>query len=400
MKKAFALFLAICTILSLSACGSGSSSSSGSGSDSTESAQPEESVAAESQATEEAEESPAAEEESASGDTDWDAIAAEIEPLTINFNSTYSEVETNGTLVTKFQEYLDELSGGKITLNVYWGGTVYDDSTQFQALIDGAVDMISINQNQDADYVPYLGFGSYGIGSAQNVMDCWNYILFEDPETSALIQEEAAGNNMYYLNNIGNGIDCLYSNFEWDTLDEFIAGSTTVGSGDNAKFEAMGMNCAFVVPPEAYDALQRGICDSTCCALAAGYSMSWDEVAPNIVTDGLWACGGNYTVNLDFWNGLSEGQQAIIQEAANRLEDYSLQMNADAEAGMIAEIEGRSNITVKSLSDEDAATFFKYVFDATAADALNRVAGDEEKTANMITILETAASFYDYDWQP
>lgn len=39
-------------------------------------------------------------------------------------------------------------------------------------------------------------------------------MLFNDPETSALIQGEAAEYNMMYLNSIGNGVDVLISTFE------------------------------------------------------------------------------------------------------------------------------------------------------------------------------------------
>lgn len=385
MKKLLALLLALSMVFALAACGASEPA-------------PEAPAPVEEAAPAEPAEEPA--EEAAEPVDEWAALAAEVEPLTINFNSTYSEAETNGLLVKEFESYLNELSDGKITLNVFWGGTVYDDTTQFQALRDGAVDMISFNNMQDANYVPYLNFGSYGIGSAQNVMDLWDLMLFEDETISALIAEEAAQYNMKYLNNLGNGVDVLVSNFEWDTLDEFIADCECIGVGDTAKFEAMGLNTTFVVPPFAYDSLQRGICDSSNCALAAVYSMSWDEVAPNVVIDGMWACGGSYTVNLDFWNGLSEAQQKIIQEAATRLSDYSLRMNADEEAGMIAAIEERSNITVKYLSEEDAMTFYSYVFDTNAANCLNRVAGDAEKTENMKLILQTAADFYGYEWSP
>ncbi len=318
--------------------------------------------------------------------------------MTITFSSTYTENETNGLLLKQFETILDEMSDGKITMNIYWGGTVYDDSTQFQALCDGAVDMISFQSMHDGHYVPYQAFGSYGIGSPQNVKDLWDEMLFNDPETSALIQGEAAEYGFMYLNSIGNGVDVLVSNFEWDTLDELIAGSQVMGVGDAGKFEAMGMNTTFVIPPMAYDALQRGICDSSNCSLAAVYSMSWDEVAPNVVIDKLWACGGSYTVNLNFWNSLSDGQRAIIKEAADRLGDYSVQMNAEEEATMIAEIEERSNITVKYLSDEDAMTFFSYVFDTNAANCLNSVAGNAEKTEGMKLILQKVADWYGYDW--
>lgn len=377
MKKLFALLLATCMVVALVACGSSNGNSSNSST-------PVGSTSSSGDVS--------------TGDTSAPDVATEVEELNIIFNSTYSEVEANGLLLKQFETYLDELSGGKITMTIYWGGTVYDDTTQFQALKDGAVNMISFNQMQDADYVPYLNFGSYGIGSDQNVMDCWNYIMFENETTSALIMEEAAANNMIYLNTLGNGIDCLYASFEFSTLEEFVSKSAAMGTGDAAKFEAMGMTCTFVVPPMVYDSMSRGICDATNCALAAGYSMSWDELCKSIVTDGQWAVGGNYTANLDWWNGLSEAQQAVIKEAASMLSGFSLTMNSEQEATWIAEIEARSGIVVTALSDEDAAEYFKYVFDATAADALNRVAGDDEKVANMTMILEEVATFYGYDW--
>ena len=241
MKKLFALFLAVCMMVALVACGA---------SNGAESPAPDDSPAAVA-------------EEVAVEEVSADDEAAEVEPLNIIFNSTYSEVEANGLLLKQFETYLNELSGGKITMTIYWGGTVYDDTTQFQALKDGAVNMISFNQMQDADYVPLLNFGSYGIGSAQNVMDCWNYILFENEETSALLMAEAAENNMIYLNTLGNGIDCLYASYEFSTLEEFVNGSSAMGTGDMAKFEAMGMTCTFVVPPMVYDSMSRGICDAT-----------------------------------------------------------------------------------------------------------------------------------------
>lgn len=398
MKKLLALILALTMLFALCACGSDTQTTQTPEKETaTEPAQTEEAAAEET-----AEESPeeTAEAPAADGETDWAAVAAEIDPLVINYNSTYNENETNGQLVKQFESYLSELSDGKITMNIYWGGTVYDDLTQFEALQIGAIDMMSFQSIRCSEYVPYQNFGSYGIGSAENVKELWDLMLFDDPEMSELIQGEIAEYNMIYLNTIGNGVDCLVSNFDWATLDELLAGSACIGSGDNAKFDAMGMNTTFVIPPETYDALQRGICDSSCCSLAAIYSMSWDEVAPNVVLDGMWACGGSYTANLDWWNGLSEGQRSIIWEAAQRLSDYSIQMNADEEATMIAQIEERSNTTVKSLSDEDAMTFFSYVFDTNASNSLNRVSGDAQKTADMTKILQFAADFYGYDWTP
>ena len=328
------------------------------------------------------------------------ALAAEVEPLTINFNATYRENEANGLLLQQFAAYLDELTDGAITVNFMWGGTVYNDMTQFTALRDGAINMISIQTTASADYVPYMSFAHYGVGTGENALNLWNQVMFENPETSALITAEAEANNIKYLNAMDMGSDVIVSNFEWSTLEELADGCVTMGAGDYAQFEAMGITCTFVPPPEAYDALQRGICDSSTLSLAGAYSMSWDEVAPNVVMDGLRGTGGCLTVNLAWWNGLTDAQREAIQTAADMLAEYSIQMNDEAEAGQIAEIEERSNTTVKYLSEEDAAAYYGYIFDTNAATCLNRVSGDGEKTEGMNTILQFVADYYGVDWSP
>ncbi|MCD8116032.1 MAG: TRAP transporter substrate-binding protein DctP [Oscillospiraceae bacterium] len=320
--------------------------------------------------------------------------------MTIVFNATVNETEVSGQIISQFGTYLEELSDGKITLNVYWGGTVYDDATQFQAIRDGAVDMISINPMQDSSYLPYLSCMSvYGTGSAENVLNLFKALEFENEETAEIIQAEAAEYNLKYLNVLANGVDALYSTFEWDTLEEFMSGSSCVGSGDTGIFKLMGMNVSDVTPSEVYDALQRGICDSTNCALSAAYSMSWDEVASNIVIDGLWAAGNNFTINIDFWNTLSEGQQQIIQEAADRASDYSLELQNEMESTMIEEMESRSDMTIKYLSDEDSLEYYGYLFTSSVENSLNQVSGDEDATAKIVTILEFVSDYLGYDWE-
>jgi TRAP-type C4-dicarboxylate transport system substrate-binding protein len=179
-----------------------------------------------------------------------------------------------------------------------------------------------------------------------------------------------------------------------------IAKCKCMGSGDNAKFDIMGLNSVFVVPSETYDALQRGICDTANCALAAVYAMSWDEVAPNVMLNGLIAAGSCYTINLDFWNKLSQGQQQIIREAALRTGSYSVEVQNSQEDTMISTIEERSNKKIKRLSEEDVLKYYGYQFESNAANCLNRVAGDAEKTANMTKLLQKTADYYGYDWTP
>ena len=55
-------------------------------------------------------------------------------------------------------------------------------------------------------------------------------------------------------------------------------------------------------------------------------------------------------------------------------------------------------LTVKELSEEDANTYYQYVFETNAQTCLNRVANDAEKTEGMKTILQYVAEYYGVDW--
>ena len=421
MKKIILMLLALAMLFTLVACGSTNKTEAAPAEDQGEApaaeaveAEPAEEVEAEpaEEAEEVAEEIPA-EAGGASGEPsasreieipEIETAAVEpmegVEPLTINFNATYSEAEANGRLLQQFATFLDEITQGAIQVNFMWGGTVYTDATQFTALRDGAIDMISIQTTASADYVPYMSFSHYGVGDGQHCVQLWNEVMFENEETAALITAEAEQNNIKYLNAMDMGSDVIVSKFDWSTLDELANSGTVMGAGDYAHFEAMGMTCTFVVPPEAYDALQRGICDSSTLSLAGAYSMSWFEVADNVVMDGLRGTGGCLTVNLNWWNGLTDAQREAIQKAADLTADYSVQMNDSMESVQIAEIEESTGKPVKYLSEEDATAFYGYVFDSNARTCLSRVANDADKTAGMTRILQYVADYYGVDWAP
>ncbi|MCR5784951.1 MAG: TRAP transporter substrate-binding protein DctP [Eubacterium sp.] len=345
--------------------------------------------------TEEAASSEAVEE------TTDDAAAAEgtyeVEPLEIILTTTYNETETGGEIIKHFQEYLSSITNGNITLNVYWGGTVYDTAAELEAVSTGGANMAFMGHMPHIDVLNYLAFPGFAPGSTQAALDYFDTLMFEDEETSALIQGEAADNGVIYLDVIAGGANALAATFEFTDLDSLIAGSSSFGNMDAAIFEYLGFQVSAIGPGDTYEALGNGLIDATQMGFAPMVAMSWQDNAAYWALDGTYTAGNPLTANLAWWEGLSDEQRAAIEDAAAEVEEYSAGLYDDAIAADQATVEEATGNAFVELSDEDVARFWEACFEAKAESAI-ATAEPNGKKDGMITILKKAADITGYDW--
>ena len=222
-----------------------------------------------------------------------------------------------------------------------------------------------------------------------------NYILFEDKESSAVLQDEAQANNTKYLNVIAGGANIFCANFPFSDLDSLVDGSSALGNMGMASFEAVGFNVVQVMPPDMYNAFDRGIMDATQMGFAPMMSMSLYEVADYWMLDNTYAAGNFFTVNLDWWNSLSDAQREAIQAAADEVMEYSAGIYEEQIAGQIQTLKDEGS-TVVEMSEADFQRWWNAIFSASVDSAMRRA---EEKglTEETKAVLKAAADFTDYD---
>lgn len=329
---------------------------------------------------------------SASGD-----VATDVDALTIDFTTTFNQTETGGEILQHFADTLSEETNGAITVNFMWGGTVYDTSGELEAVSSGAVNMVALGHMPHLDVLNYLAFPGFAPGGTQEALDYFDELIFNDSETSKLIADEAAENNIKYLNVIAGGANAFASKNEFTDLDSLVHNSSKFGNMDAAIFENLGFQVSAVGPGDTYDALQRGSIDATQMALAPMVSMSWQDVAKYWALDGTYTAGNMFTVNLDWWNSLTTAQQEAIQKASTETEDYSATLYDDAIDTDVQTVEDATGNDFVQFSDEDIATFWSACFEAKADSAIE-TASANGKEDGMITILKKAAEITGYDW--
>ena len=378
MKKLLALFLALAMVLALASCSS-------SGSDDADEDTADDTTTDVSEETEDTEEA----------ETEESTETVEVDALSIEFSTTYQSTETVGTLIQYFVDTLEESSGGQITVNVSWGGTMFDDSSQLDAVSSGAVNMITYLPNGHLDETPLFSVPSYAPGDVSTPVEYYNYLMEENEETAALFAAEAESLGIMYLNVLAGGPDAFCATFSFETLDELVEQCTSFGILASAAYEALGLTCSSVGIADRYDNLDRGIIDATTMTLTAIASMSWFEVAPYVVQNGLYSAGNFFTVNQDWWDSLSEAQQELIQAAADAAEAYSIELIEGDIDSAIETIEAGGG-TVSILSDDDISHWWNTYMGVMYEDALAR--GENlGNTDEIVTVFEAAMEYTGYE---
>lgn len=339
--------------------------------------------------------------EASSSDSSAAATASgdvvDVEPFELVFSTTFQQTETGGQIIQYFIDYLADHSNGNATVDINWGGTLYDTAGELDGVSSGGVDMVALGHMPHLDVLNYLSFPGFAPGGTQAALDYFNTLIFDDPDTSALIQGEAEENNLKYLNVVAGGANAFCTTYEFSDLDTLVSGSKSFGNMDAAIFEYLGFQVTSVGPGDTYDALQRGLVDSTQMGLAPMVSMGWQEVADYWALDGTYTAGNMFTINLDKWNSLSADQQALVQAAADATEEYSAGLYDDAIDADIKTVEEATGHEFVEFSDSDIEKIWEAVFEAKAEAAINTCEPNGKKDG-MITILKKAAEITNYDW--
>lgn len=333
MKRLLTALLALSMTLSLAAC-AGSSSGGAASSADTQTAAPANTGGAQEQ-------QPAGTE---SG-------GGEYETITLKAAVAATEIEIPAQNAQAFADYIYEATGGAVSIQIYFGATLASSAEELDLVSSGSVDMaLNFQHLMYADQLPLMNFPGFIRGGADDIIGYANAIIFEDPETSALINDELVANNIKVMYATYSGSCAFVGVNEFSSIADLKG--KKMGNMNSVQFTAIGMTAITAMPPDVYESLSRGICDYSQLALDGIYALKWYEVAPYVMLDGTSAFGNLGIINLDTWNSLSDDVKAVFEDAAAYISDLSMTTVDDRQKEWIAEMEAAGAV-VSSFSEED-----------------------------------------------
>ena len=354
MKKFLALILALVMALSLVACG---------------------------------EKAPAADDQQGADDG---AASAGYETVELLFATTFNEVETSGEAIKYFTNYITEKSGGAITFDIKWGGTLAGTGEELSFLQAGAFDMSVLGQSQYSDVFALLNFPGQTDGSQQKCIDYFNHIVYENAETAALIEAQVSAQGVKMLGFMANGGNAFNLKEDVTTLAD-MAGKTIGIAMNQTAFKELGFGIYDMFPWDGYEALSKGLADFSYMATGPMIMLNWHEVTPYFVDANQYTAGNYFTISLDRWNSLSADAQALFEEAMAATTAYSIEL-VDQQMAMVEGALAEKDGKLSSLNEEDTKLFNDLLWELAVGDA-RALAANGNCSAEMETVLAACAAF-------
>lgn len=213
----------------------------------------------------------------------------EVEPIELSFQVASASPESySNKRDIEFAKSLEEWSGGKISVDIHYAGSISEPTETPDALMDGRLDLAHYYTTyQPEEMSAYVDVAS-SLSQVPStplvgelvVNSLYQEAVFETPE--AMEQFESRG--MTVLAPASSfGVMELICNSKRDSLDDFknaqIRGNA---QAHEAQIGAIGGRVSSVELAEGYEAFQRGVLDCSLQAPGTATSVGWLEVAPHV----------------------------------------------------------------------------------------------------------------------
>lgn len=275
----------------------------------------------------------------AGGDTAGsDAPAANDPKQTIMFAHWYAEDHPQHQSLLKFQELLDEYSGGSLELQIYPNAQLGSEDTYIDSINQGTVQMgatgTMIAKYDPVIYAEETPFLFEGWEDAQEVLtgDLSHYIT-DDFEAASGIKIAAI---------TVNGFRQFSSNKTMNSIEEFEGQRIRVPNVPNyiEMVEALGASPIAMSLTDLFTAMEQNSVDGQDNPYPTDWANSFYEVQDYILESNHMFSPAHWIINANFYNNtLTDAQREAFDKAIAEAAEYnweiSEQANEDAKQNLI-----------------------------------------------------------------
>lgn len=274
----------------------------------------------------------------------------------IKFSHVVAQDTPKGKAAEFFAKKAEELTGGKVKVEVYANSALYKDKEEMEALQLGSVQMLA----------PSLAkFGPLGVQDFE-VFDL-PYIFKDYDALHAVTKGEVGKMLLGKLEDKGitglaywdNGFKIMSANAPVITPDDFLGLKMRIQSSKvlEAEMNALGAVPQVMAFSEVYQALQTGVVDGTENPPSNMYTQKMNEVQKHATISNHGYLGYAVIVNKQFWDGLPEDVRAGLDKAMAEATDYANGIaKAENEAALEA-MKAAGTTEFHEMTEEERATW-------------------------------------------
>ncbi len=255
-----------------------------------------------------------------------------------------------GRMDQAFKEKVEELSKGKIKIDLQCSG-VLGDNKSVRALMAQPNSSIQLTRQgpiAEMSTLYSLYLIPYTFTSHEHF---WNFAESETAQ-NLLEQPRKEGKKVIGLFYGEEGFRNLFSTKKITSAKDFEGLTMRVTSEKTHQMlaESLKMNKAEIKFANLYEALQTNKADVADQPLSNYLANHFNEVAPNIILNAHQLGIMEVYITTECWDALSENQQKILKEAGKYASDFCRKISQEEEEKVIKEIEA-SGVTVLRIDD-------------------------------------------------
>ena len=284
------------------------------------------------------------------------AGSAVAEPIVIKFSHVVAQDTPKGLAADFFKKRAEELTQGKVTVEVYPNSQLYKDKEEMEALQLGAVQMLAPSL---AKFGP-LGVKDFEVFDLPFIFNDYDDLhkVTKGPAGKALL-DKLAPKGILGLAYWDNGFKSFSANSPMKTPaalkgKKFRIQNSKVLEEQMRTIKAIPQMLAF---SEVYQALQTGVVDGAENPISNFYTQKMHEVQKYMTITDHGYLGYAVIVNKKFWEGLPAEIRTQLETALNEATDYANKIAKEMSDRDLASVKASGKTEVTTLTPEERAAF-------------------------------------------
>lgn len=283
------------------------------------------------------------------------------QPIVIKFSHVVAQDTPKGKGADFFKQKAEELTKGRVKVEVYHNSTLYKDKEEMEALQLGAVQMLAPSL---AKFGP-LGVKEFEVFDFPFLFDNYEQVrkVTNGPVGASLLKKlESRG--ILGLAYWDNGLKVMSANRPLRNPEDFKGLKMRIQSSNvlDAQMRAVGALPQKMAFSEVYQALQTGVVDGTENPPSNLYTQKMHEVQKFVTLSDHGYLGYAVIVNKKFWEGLPADIRKQLDDAMEQATRYANQIAKVENDTALANVRksGKSEIIV--LTPEQKRAWKKAMF--------------------------------------
>ena len=284
------------------------------------------------------------------------AGTALAEPISIKFSHVVAQDTPKGLAAEFFKKRAEELTQGKVKVEVYPNSQLYKDKEEMEALQLGAVQMLAPSL---AKFGP-LGVKEFEVFDLPFIFNDYDDLhkVTKGPAGKALL-DKLAPKGILGLAYWDNGFKSFSANSPIKTPADLKGKKLRI---QNSKVLEEQMRTIKAIPQmlafsEVYQALQTGVVDGTENPISNFYTQKMHEVQKYMTITDHGYLGYAVIVNKKFWEGLPADIRTQLETALVEATDYANTIAMDMNKKDLESVKASGKTAVTTLTPEERAAF-------------------------------------------